>query len=118
MRATFEQRARLCAERQELTGAGASTPTRPLIDEVERSLLVRPRRRRKPDRVTDNLLCDRDFSDDVMEAQHIFAVEQSLDRNRGRRGGSHNHGYLVIFRQIIHNHVEHETIELDYLPED
>src|SRR6266850_341359 len=46
--------------------------------------------------------------------ENIVAAEQSLDGRRGRGSRSHHDRNLVILWQVVHHHIEHESVQLRF----
>ena len=49
-----------------------------------------------------------------MKAEDIFASEERLDRSRHLGGGTRDDGDFIVLRQVIHDDIEHEAIQLRF----
>jgi hypothetical protein len=78
----------LGAEDEELTGAEPGAPTDPVVDEGGAGFLPGTGRGGEPDGGADEVLGNRDFADELVDAEDVFAGEQGIDGFRVAGGGA------------------------------
>jgi hypothetical protein len=83
-----------------------------LVHEVRRARLIRACGGDQFDGIADDLLGHRHLAHEIMKLEHILAGEQRLDRAVARRSGLLHDRDLVLLRQVVDHHVEHEAVEL------
>ena len=112
MGAALQQRARLAAEDQRLPGSKARAPVDPLIDKVGCAFLAGTRTRGQAHGVTHDRVGHRHLAHDALDAHHLLGAEHRVQLHVVAPGGLANDAHLVLLRQVVDEHVEHESVEL------
>ena len=112
--AAVQQRARLGADHQRVRRAQAGAPLHPLLDEVELGAAARPRAVGQPHRVAHHFLGDQHLPHVILDLQDVGAAQHARRlRPPGARRIRH-HLHFIVFREIGHDDVEQEAIELRF----
>jgi len=97
-----------------LRGAGAGTPGNGFADEGGCTGPVGSGGGGEPDGVADQFLGDGHLSHQGVDGDDIVAGEEGFDGGGCAAGGTGDDLHLVVFRQVIHDDIEEETVELGF----
>ena len=102
----------LSAQDEVLAGARPGAPRHPFLDELGRLALVHARLPHELHRVADDVVGDGHAAYDRLQLQDVLARQDLLGRTHelGRRYAQDLE--LLVLRRVIHQDVEHETVEL------
>ena len=104
----------LCSENQCLGRAGAGSPIYPLLDKFRGALVARSGSGGEPYGVADDFLGYRNLADQLLKGHNVLAGKYR-DDSLGEPGRSLlYYGGLIVFRQVIDQDVEEESIQLRF----
>ena len=108
----MENRSCFGSQNQHLCSAKTRPPGDRVIDPLRGIRLVWSGGRHQPHSITSNILRNGNLAHQGLELQDILGVKKRFDRfGRPTRRVEYNF-YLVFKREIVDQHVEHESIEL------
>jgi hypothetical protein len=102
------------AENEELSGTWTGAPGQLISSEIGRARFTYARLANECERVTNQVVADRDGADQFLELANLFGREDGLDLFGPVACGAAGDLELVVEVGICHQHLEHEAILLRF----